>query len=149
MLDHSSEQLRQIAHNLMPGELVKFGLVPAVNMLISQLAETENNAQFYTHAMDDRLEPTKEIHIFRIIQEIVQNVIKHADASNLDISITKHTQFVNILIEDDGKGYDAEKVSTGMGLTNIKSRITMLHGKLQINSEARKGTTFDISTPTS
>ncbi|MEO0902933.1 MAG: histidine kinase, partial [Bacteroidota bacterium] len=126
-LDKTTQQVRQISHNLMPGELVRFGLIAAINTLLENLNEDEINAQFHTNQKDERMEPLKEIQLYRIIQEAIQNVLKHAKAKNLIIQLNKHKEHFSLMIEDDGNGME-NKGNDGMGLKNIEQRVQLLKG---------------------
>ncbi len=84
---------------------------------------------------------------FRIIQEIIQNVLKHAKANNLNIHLNKYTKKLSLLIEDDGIGFATANSADGIGLQNIKNRVAFLNGKFQIDTEKGKGTTFNIQIP--
>ncbi|WP_164674827.1 tetratricopeptide repeat-containing sensor histidine kinase [Flagellimonas maritima] len=145
-LNQTSDQVRQISHNLMPGELVRFGLVPAINTLLEQLNKEEIHAQLYTTQMEDRIEPLKEIQLYRIVQEAIQNVLKHAKAKNLYIHLNKHKQHLSMLIEDDGIGVLSSS-KEGQGLKNIEQRIKMLNGNFTLDSSKNKGTTLNIQIP--
>lgn len=145
-LNSTSNQVRQISHNLMPGELVRFGLVPAINTLLEQLNKEELNAQLYTTQMNDRLKPIKEIQLYRIVQEAIQNVLKHAKAKNLYIHLNKHKQHLSLLIEDDGIGILPD-IKEGLGFKNIEQRIKMLNGSFTVDSSENKGTTLNIQIP--
>ncbi len=146
-LSHTSNQIRQISHNMMPGELVKFGLVSAIQSTLDQLNNNNLKAHLYTHGLDKRIDQTKEIHTFRIIQEIIQNVIKHAKANTLNIHLNKYAKKLSLLIEDDGVGFEYKGYIDGIGLKNIKNRVHYLKGKLHIDSNKGKGTTFNIEIP--
>lgn len=145
-LSNTSDQIRQISHNMMPGELVKFGLVSAVQTTLEQIKDKTLKAHLYTHDLDNRIDQTKEIHLFRIIQEVVHNVLKHAKASQLDIHLNKYAKKLNLLIEDNGIGFVSNN-SRGIGIQNIKNRVAYLNGQLNIDSGKGKGTTFNISIP--
>ncbi|MEO1485648.1 MAG: sensor histidine kinase [Bacteroidota bacterium] len=145
-LEQTTQQVRQISHNLMPGELVRFGLVAAINTLLENLNEEEINAQFHSNQGEERLEPLKEIQLYRIVQEALQNVLKHARANNLFIQLNKHQEHLTLMIEDDGKGIvqDSEE---GMGLKNIKQRVQLLKGIFTIDSAPERGTILNIQIP--
>ncbi len=145
-LDSTSNQVRQISHNLMPGELVRFGLVPAINTLLEQLNKEELHAQLYTTQMDERLKPIKEVQLYRIVQEAIQNVLKHAKAKHLYIHLNKHKQHLSLLIEDDGIGI-LPNIKEGLGFKNIEQRINMLNGSFTVDSSEHKGTTLNIQIP--
>jgi len=147
-LSKTSEQVRQISHNMMPGELVKFGLVPAIQTILEQLEATQIKSQLFTHAMDKRIDASKEIHLYRIFQEIVQNVLKHAQAKNLMVYLNRHKKQLNLMVEDDGKGMNIEtRERNGLGLSNMQARVEYLKGTLNIDSHQNRGTTINIDIP--
>ncbi len=146
-LSQTANDVRRIAHNLMPGELVKFGLVPAIHTTLEDLKKTSLEADLYTFNMEERINPNKEIHLFRIIQEAVQNVIKHAQADQLNISLNKHRKYLSLMVEDNGIGIDSEKTPSGIGIENIKSRVSQLKGTLNIDSVTGRGTIISIQIP--
>ncbi|NAS12291.1 ATP-binding protein [Poritiphilus flavus] len=146
-ISETSDQVRQISHNLMPGELVKFGLVTAINATLEHLPKTSLATQLYTFNMEERIHPTKEIHLFRIVQEAIQNVIKHAQASKLDISLNKHRKYLSLMVEDNGVGIDIDSLQAGIGLENIKSRVSQLKGTFNIDTNKGRGTAISIQIP--
>ena len=102
------------------------------------------------HGLDERLENSLELTIFRIIQELITNVIKHATATQASIHLTNHEDTLNIMIEDNGKGFNARQITTknkGMGLSTIDKRVEHLNGTMTIESEPNKGTTIIIDIP--
>jgi len=145
-LDKTTKQVRQISHNLMPGELVRFGLVAAINTLLENVNKEEINAQFHTNQEEERLEPLKEIQLYRIVQEALQNILKHAQAKNLFIQLNKHKDQLSLMIEDDGKGMP-ESPGEGMGLKNIKQRVQLLKGIFTVDSSPERGTVLNVQIP--
>lgn len=87
--------------------------------------------------------------IYRIVQEVLNNMVKHADANYINIRILEHEKFLVIQIKDDGKGFNTDNISEskGMGWKNIQARVKMLNGKLEITSEKLTGTEIEISIP--
>lgn len=148
-LSQTSDQIRQISHNMMPGELVKFGLVSAVQTTLDQVKDKNLKTYLYIHDLNDRIDQTKEIHTFRIIQEIIQNVVKHAKANTLSVHLNRHAKNLSLLVEDDGIGftYNSTHSNGGIGLKSIKNRVNFLSGKLNIDSAKGQGTTFNIEIP--
>lgn len=148
-VSNTSDNLRRISHNLMPSELIKFGLISGIQSIIEQLNKEELNAQLYAHNMEHRIDPVKEIQLYRIIQEIIQNALKHANAKNISISLNKYAKHLNLMIEDDGNGFDTtlQKSKKGIGLNNIKQRVAQLKGTFNIDTAINRGTTYNIQIP--
>jgi signal transduction histidine kinase len=148
LLDSSIGEMRRVAHNMMPEALVKLGLQQALQDYCDGINETRKvniNCEF--HGLEQRIGNSTEIIVYRIVQELLNNIIKHADAHNVLVQvIRKHTE-LNITVEDDGKGFIkadsfAEK---GAGLKNIQSRVDYLKGELDIKSILGKGTSVHIN----
>ncbi len=87
--------------------------------------------------------------IYRIVQELLRNVVKHAEAREVIVQLTIEDNILNLIVEDDGKGFDPEKASNGngLGLGNIQSRVAYLHGQLSIDSRKGEGSTFTVDIP--
>jgi signal transduction histidine kinase len=96
--------------------------------------------------MDTRIEKTLEIIIYRIVQELLNNIMKHAAATEVMVQLVKEENRLSIIVEDNGKGFDSAILNDnkGAGLTSIQSRVNYLKGRLDINSEAGKGTLVNI-----
>ncbi|WP_272973980.1 sensor histidine kinase, partial [Croceibacter atlanticus] len=100
------------------------------------------------YGLEDRLDNNLEISIFRIIQELVTNIIKHANASEASITLTQHDDDLNIIVEDNGKGFNLSAIDKqGLGLSSIEKRVNFLHGDINIDSTVGKGTTIIIDIP--
>ena len=147
LVNRTSDEVRRIAHNMMPEELMKFGLVSALQSLVDNLASLNFQVEFVHYGMTSRLEPTKEIHIFRIVQELVQNVTKHAHARKVILNLTRQDDQLNVMIQDDGLGFDNKKNANGMGMASIKSRMAYLKGKFAIDSFPNQGSTVILDIP--
>lgn len=141
---------RKIAHELLPPVLEKFGLDAALQELCFDYNETkatfieyENNAHF------EKLDTIQQLHIFRIIQELINNSVKHGAASKINIAFTDAGNMGTCIYNDNGKGFDtsAIKINKGLGMKNIESRIFFLKGTHTITSDTDKGTaiTFNFS----
>lgn len=149
-LDEIIGSLRRISHDLLPNTLERRGLLEAIRELTNQVRTRQPvNIQLYV-ASEIRVPKEKEIHIFRMIQEIVQNTIKHADANNLQIALSEEEDHLLCLIKDDGRGFDKDKVlsgSAGLGLHSLESRCEILNGILTLESMPGAGTTYFIKIP--
>ncbi len=147
MLDTSINELRRVAHNMMPEMLTKFGLDEALKEYCNTINTTNLLAvKYQSIGMRDRIDKSAEIIIYRIIQELLNNTMKHAAATEVMVQLVKEEGRLSIIVEDNGKGFDKElpKENKGAGLTSIQSRVDYLKGRLEINSEAGKGTLINI-----
>jgi signal transduction histidine kinase len=151
VLDNMHTQLREIAHNLMPEQLINEGLSTALKEYAFRISKQNNIAiEVNTFGVEKRLNQSVEVNIYRIIQEWINNVIKYSGAKNLTIQLTGYENEINILIEDNGKGFEKEKLvkSQGWGWKNIQSRLEAINGVLEIDSrEGVAGTSFIIDLP--
>ncbi|WP_108805545.1 MULTISPECIES: sensor histidine kinase [unclassified Aquimarina] len=145
LLDNTVEQIRLISHNLAPSILQDFNLTQAIQQLCDKINSTYTvniNFQYFGHHLV--LEQEKEISIYRIIQELVNNIIKHANATEAIVQINNHNNRLYITVEDNGKGFDLDTKSYGIGLQNIKSRVSFLNADLEISS-CDQGTSIHIN----
>lgn len=150
MLDHSIAELRRVAHNMMPEVLVKFGLNEALKSYCDSIRQSgifQIDFQFIGNEI--RLPSTTEIIVYRLIQELLNNAAKHAQASRVLVQLANHEGELAITVEDNGIGFDASKQDTGKGSgwVNIRSRIEYVKGKLDVQSAAQQGTSIHISIP--
>jgi signal transduction histidine kinase len=148
MLDSSIKEMRRVAHNMMPEALVRFGLDAALKDYchdINQSGALKINYQSFGIA-GENMDQTAAITIYRIVQELITNTIKHAAAKTAIVQLTKTNGQLNLTIEDDGKGFDTGMLqhSKGIGWTNIQHRVDFLKGKLDVSSGAGKGTSVHI-----
>lgn len=151
LLDDAYMEVRSMSHLENSGVMAKNGLLPTI-LNLSENASRHNgfHIEVHSHGLDQRLENSLEISIFRIIQELVTNIIKHAKASEAAIHITNHDSILNIMVEDNGKGFNLNEViksNKGMGLSNIDKRVDLLNGTMTIESDINKGSTFIIDIP--
>ena len=147
MIDTSIKELRRVAHNMMPEMLMKFGLDEA----LKEYCNTINTAKLLTIkyqslGMAARLDKSIEIIIYRIVQELLNNTMKHAVASEAFVQIIREGNRLNVVVEDNGKGFDANLMENnkGAGLANVRSRVDYLKGQLDIHAEPGKGTLVNI-----
>jgi len=147
LVDESCKEVRTVSHNLMPNALLKSGLSSAVKTFLDRIDHQKLKVHLYTEGLEQRLNNNIEIVLYRAIQEIVNNVIKHANANHLDISLIKDTDGINCTIEDNGIGFSPTKIQAGIGLKNIKSRIDYLNGTVEWDTAIGKGTLVAIHIP--
>ena len=145
MLDGSIRELRTIAHNLMPESLIKFGLDTSVNDLCERVNSNASIQVNYQSVGMDAYHADNEviITIYRIIQELINNILKHASAKNIYVQMVSQDSELEVTVEDDGIGFNVKDLenSTGIGWKNIQNRVDYLRGKVDIRSETGKGTT--------
>ena len=147
MVDGASEELRKIAHNMMPEVLMKMGLIPALQDLCNNInAGKQVHIALQAYGMDKRLSGSIEIMLFRIIQELINNIIKHSGASEAIIQFNRNANNLNITVEDNGRGFNTNELEAKrqMGLQTIKSRVAYLDGRISIDSKTNVGTTVMI-----
>lgn len=150
-LDDIISSLRQISHNLLPHTLERKGLIEAIREFTNQVNQQQAlRIQLYVLKEENMVPKEKEIHVFRMIQEIVHNTIKHAQAKNLQIGLSHENGYLLIFSKDDGRGFDIDKVkssSSGLGLKSLESRNEILNGILSLESKAGQGTNYFIKIP--
>ncbi len=147
MLDTSISELRRVAHNMMPELLTRFGLDEALKEYCNTINATNLlSVKYQSIGMDTRIEKSSEIIIYRIIQELLNNIMKHAAATEAMVQLVKEEGRLSIIVEDNGKGFDTAliKSNKGAGLSSIQSRVDYLKGRLDIDSKKGKGTLVNI-----
>jgi signal transduction histidine kinase len=146
-LDQSIAELRRVSHNMMPEALIKFGLKEALENYCENLNLSGNmHVNLQTYGLEKRMEQNNEIVIYRIIQELLNNVIRHAEARNVLIQLFREGNRFNLTVEDDGKGFNAkpDEIQSGAGLANIRARAEYLNGTVDIISATGEGTSINI-----
>ena len=143
-LDHSVTELRNISRNLMPESLLKLGLETALKDLCEFYSRKDLHIGFQPIDINSKLPLAVQINIFRIVQEILANAVKHSEAENILLQCSQSNDVFLITIEDDGKGFSQDSSPTkSMGLHNLKTRVDYLKGKMEINSD-HEGTSINI-----
>jgi signal transduction histidine kinase len=144
MVDTAATEVRRIAHNMMPEVLLKLGLIQALNDLCGNITASRLlKVSLQVHGMEARLGPTTEIMLFRIVQELLNNIAKHAQATEAIVQFIREDKRLSITVEDNGKGFNASATEMGKqaGLESVKSRVDYLNGHISIESENNIGTT--------
>ena len=148
ILDESAQELRELSHKMMPRSLGELGLIPALeDMLDNSLGNSEINYQFEHFGITGRFNEKIEIAIYRITQELINNVIKHSNAQNVNIQLFKSGGNVMLIVEDDGKGINPNKQEMGIGLMNISSRLDTINGKVNFEPSPESGTLATVKIP--
>ncbi len=152
LLDEACSEVRKISYNLMPAILQQYGLEYAIADLCNDVEKSGRLAvSFIPYGLEEALDEKTAAAAYRIVQELVKNVLRHAEAKELIVQVTRDEGQLNITVEDDGQGFlVAEKLAApGIGLQSIQSRVTLLNGQLDIQSQPGKGSTFNIDIPLS
>lgn len=149
LITESYDEMRSISHRMMPGSLSKNGLAYALKEVVNKIEGNNISVKLDLSGMILELDPQIETAIYRIIQEAINNVIKHAGATGLFISIISDRDGVSVMIEDNGRGFDLPAVSNydGIGLKNIRSRVEFLKGTVEFESSPGHGTLIAINLP--
>lgn len=152
ILDEAVKELRNISHNLMPSSLHNNGLEHAVNDVVKKLEEAKSTkVVFNPPSIPLALDKQREVTLYRIIQEALNNALKHSGAEKIEITLQKEGRFAKLQVQDNGKGFDylsrLKEGKNGLGLKNIASRVNLLKGKYQYQSAIGKGTRLIIEFP--
>lgn len=149
LVDTSCKELRDISHQMASDVLMKLGMVAAIRDFIQNINQDKLKINFQAVNIDQRIPSDIETVLYRILQESVNNVIKHSKASNLDIQLLKEENELTLIIEDNGVGFNVKEIenATGIGLKNIKSRIEYLRGTIDFDSAENRGTVITIYVP--
>jgi signal transduction histidine kinase len=150
LLDDACEEVRRISHQLSSATLMRFGLKPQLNSLTDAINQGgKHQVELVTHGLNERLDYQMELHMYRIVQELVNNVIKHADARNISLQVNRFEQSVNLIVEDDGLGFDVEaaRQKGSLGLQSLEARVHKLDGTLLIDSRPGRGTIVSVDFP--
>jgi two-component system, NarL family, sensor kinase len=150
MVDTACEEVRRIAHNMMPDALANLGLIAALRDIAEQINRSGGpSVKVISINADERLDEKKEIMLYRIVQELLGNALKYAGANKILIQFSRDGDLLSLTFEDDGTGFDPEKARSqdGLGLRSVESRVRFLNGRIQIIAGPGKGAAFEIEIP--
>lgn len=149
LLNQASEELRNISYNLMPSVLEEEGLTPALNELAQKSGKSGKMAvTFQAHDIQSlKFDKLAQFNIYRIVQEAINNIMKHAGASEAGIQLIGKGNNLTIMIEDNGKGFDSKNILSGRGQRNMRARTNWLNGNFHLDSTPGHGTTICIDIP--
>ncbi|MFT5724783.1 MAG: two-component system NarL family sensor kinase [Bacteroidia bacterium] len=150
LIDEAATEVRKISHDMASGVLAKFGLMHAVDHLKKAIEASGNIVvNLFPHGMDERLSGTQEIILYRILQELISNSLKHGNADVIDVHLIHEGGKVSLIVEDNGTGFEENdrNRSDGMGLPNIRKRIQSVGGSFNIDSNHKSGTTVILELP--
>ncbi len=146
MLNSSIQELRRTAHNMMPESLMKFGLEAALRDTCNYFSQSGIKVAYQSIGLKEAaISQDVSLNVYRIVQELLNNAVKHSGASELLVQLTYEAGRFTITVEDNGKGMDASitQNSTGVGWSSIRNRVAYLHGQVDVAS-SDKGTSVYI-----
>lgn len=154
LLDEAIQSVRRISHDLLPVVLDKMGLVQAINSLVHSVPPDTGLEVKFSHNLESfRLEARQELLLFRILQELVNNTLKYAEATQITINLHREDGKLTLCYTDNGKGFnydatlDAGSISSGLGLKNMQSRVNLLNGAINFFSKLGAGIKAEIVVP--
>lgn len=146
-LDGAISEMRRVAHSMMPETLVRFGLIDALSDFCEGISESGKlKVTMQSFGFENRLDSQVEVVLYRVVQELLNNVLKYADASEAQVQLTWVENNVSVTVEDNGKGFDVKNLeqNKGAGLRNVQARVDYLNGTLDIQSKPGEGTSVLI-----
>jgi signal transduction histidine kinase len=154
LLDEAIHSVRRISHDLLPVVLDKMGLVQAINSLVHSVPPDSGLEVKFTHNLDkDRLEARQELLLFRILQELVNNTLKYAEATRITIDLHREGEKLTLHYADNGKGFEFDASQdlgvsgSGLGMKNLQSRVDLLNGVIKFFSKLGAGIKAEIVIP--
>ena len=148
LLDDAVAEVRRVSHDMVRGSLSQFGLKRTLEDLCASI-ETPGklHVELSVFGMEERLDLKMEITIYRLVQEMVSNALKHSRADHLTIQLTRSEDAINLIVEDNGIGFDPKKVEEGMGMGNLRQRAAEFKGVVNIDSRKGRGTSISVDLP--
>lgn len=148
LMDEAIDEVRRIAHGSNSAALSRFGLAKALEDLCDKVRVSGKlDVELTLFGLDERMGHTHEVVIYRIVQELISNVLKHAGAHEISVGVTREAGRFSVMVTDDGKGFDPGKAKRGIGLDNIRSRAASIGATIKIDSTPGHGTTVSVEGP--
>lgn len=148
LLDEAVGEVRRISYDMVTVTLSRFGLAKALESLCEAVRVTGRlDVELRLHGLEQRMERSLEIVVYRMVQELISNVLKHARATEISVSVTRSPGRLSVMVSDDGIGFDVHRAQRGIGLENVQSRAASIGAKLIIDSTPGKGTTVSVEGP--
>lgn len=148
LLGNTIQTTRQISHDLLPSVLDKFGLIAAIKELSDYYKDTNVELSFVIEENTSEInDKSIELNIFRVLQEFINNAIRHGEATLITIQLSVKQQQLQLILKDNGRGFDvnSKKFKAGLGISNMNSRMNMIGGQIKITSTINEGTTANLS----
>lgn len=147
-LQSAIREVRGISHDLMPEVLESFGLKEAVKQVCNSLQDRAGLQVKFDHVdLEPRYNPLVEMNLYRIAQELMNNIHKHSKCTRVFVSLMDHGDTLNLTVEDDGGGFDKNQDANGIGLKNVSSRVALMGGQIDVESAIGSGTLINIEVP--
>lgn len=150
LIDEVIQRFREIAYDLLPNTLIRKGLITAVNEFVYKMNEAHPITIEFAHDDTIPLSAASELNLYRIIQEIIHNAIKHSEATTLTLTLHVQDKQLILTASDNGKGFvyaSNNQPAQGLGSLNMQNRLALLNGKMSIKTEAGQGTSYFIAIP--
>jgi signal transduction histidine kinase len=148
LISEAVQDVRRLLLNLSPGVLEDFGYATAVEGLVNKINQTKQpHFNLVIFGIHQRLQKDYELALYRITQELINNILKHAEARQVSLQIGQRDAKIILLIEDDGRGFDVDSQKDGYGLHNLDIRTKLMNGTMTIDSQPGKGTSVLIEIP--
>jgi signal transduction histidine kinase len=148
LLEQTTTDLRELSHRMMPKSLEELGLISAVEDTLSISFDLTDIKYTFDHfGVVGRLPQKLEITIFRILQELINNIIKHSQANEVSIQLIKNKSHTIVIVEDNGVGFSVKSEKNGIGLLNINSRLDSVAGSVNFSPSVESGTLVTIRIP--
>ncbi len=151
-LDETYQQVRNLSHTLLPKKFSQNSFLEVLDSYLNNISEASKiniSCIPYPKKEIDELDENIQVEVFKIVQELLTNTIKHAKATEIEIQLNYIENIFNLLFEDNGVGFETENTSKGIGLVNLENRISKLNGSFIIDSKLKRGTIFNIEIPIS
>jgi len=148
ILDEMIQNTRRITHDLSPPALEKFGFQAAAEDLCERINGSGGMRVIFSSTSEERLHPKREIALYRVLQELLNNTIKHARADTVGVEVGQGPEQFKFIYQDNGRGFDPEKTKlNGLGLRNMESRVTLMGGSMSFESSPGKGLRVEVAVP--
>ena len=148
-IDQAMQRIRNISHNLTPQTLIREGLDPALREFLNQYKDVTNTSIEYVYEVKTVIPPHKSLQLYRMIQELVHNGLRHSKATRIQLCLFEKARKIHLLYSDDGVGFMLDKVSDkkGLGLSSLKNRTEILAGKMKLRASPGKGVEYYFTFP--
>lgn len=149
-MDMTYDQVRSLSHHLMPPSIQRLTLIQLIDSYLNEIKPSmvfSIHFNYHNKAVIDGLDGHTKHELYRITQELMNNIIKHARPKHVDIQLNVNDEELNLMVEDDGVGFDLNAISKGIGLKSIESRVSKVHGHLHMDTKPNYGTTVSIDIP--